>query len=273
MSGDIELPTGCRLTQGPSCHRRGAARAQLSARVLLSSTESPLLPAFTSISLDPITGAIGRRPSGAPLYHRDSRFGPPERRRLNRRLIYRILACAEALEARTRTKGRHGGVLGGKALDVLRTLLRAFYSHKTGECFPSHKAIADAAGCCIETVRKAIRRLELAGIIETIRRKAVQRFTSRALRVTYDVAVQDSNSYVFNFPLPDRPTEGDLALPLFASSKADAKFWYETSETIKPTMPAPIDPVLSAALRRLGAAIEEAERLDGALRGAPSAPR
>jgi hypothetical protein len=37
------------------------------------------MPAFTTLPVDPLTGAIGRRPSGAPLYHRNSQFGPPER--------------------------------------------------------------------------------------------------------------------------------------------------------------------------------------------------
>lgn len=215
-------------------------------------------------AIDPVTGTIGRRPSGARLYHRDSRFGPPERRKLGRTQVHRILCLAEALEARTRTKGKHGGVLGGKTLDVLRALVKRFYNYRDGICFPSHQAIATAAGCCVETVRKAIRALEQFGIVQTIRRKAVRRFTSRAQRVAYDVAVQDSNSYLFNVPYADRPTEGDLALPLFASGKADAKLWQETSSTIKITTPPALDPALAAALGALGRAIEKAERLDGA---------
>jgi len=90
--------------------------------------------------IDDITGTIGRRPSGARLYHRGSRFGEPERRKLDRNLVARILYLAEALERRTRTKGQHGGLLKGKGLDVLRALLRSFYSYRTGECFPSHEA-------------------------------------------------------------------------------------------------------------------------------------
>ena len=61
---------------------------------------------------------------------------------------------------------------------------------------------------------ESIRALEAAGIVQTMRRKVVASFTSRLHRARYDVAVQDSNSYLFNTPLPDRPTEGDLALPL-----------------------------------------------------------
>ena len=88
---------------------------------------------------------------------------------------------------------------------MLRALLRGFYSYRTGECFPSHEAIAQAAGCCVETVRKKLRALEAAGIIQTIRRKVVASFTSRVHRVRFDFAVQTTNSYLFNLPIADRP--------------------------------------------------------------------
>jgi len=53
-------------------------------------------------------------------------------------------------------------------------------------------------------------------------------------------------------------------LPLFASGKADAKLWHETSSIIKTPMPPLLDPALAAALGALGRAIEGAERLNGA---------
>ena len=81
------------------------------------------LPAISNLS-DADTGTIGRRPSGARLYHRGSRFGDPERRKLDRNLVARILFLAEALDRRTRGKGQHGGLLKAKGLDVLRALLR-----------------------------------------------------------------------------------------------------------------------------------------------------
>jgi hypothetical protein len=203
---------------------------------------------------DAVTGTVGRRPSGARLYHRGSRFGEPERRRLDRTLVHRILWLAEALDRRTRAKGQHGGLLKAKGLDVLRALLRGFYSYRTGECFPSHEAIAQAAGCCVETVRRKLRALEAAGIIETIRRKVVASYTSRVRRVRFDYAVQTSNSYVFNLPISDRRHHGDLALPLLKPEGflADAKFQHETSLTKKTTLP----PALAAALEGLGKLVE-----------------
>lgn len=210
------------------------------------------MPAITTLPIDTVTGTVGRRPSGAPLYRRGSRFGPPERRKLDRNLVARILFAAEALDRRTRTKGQHGGLLKGKGLDVLRALLRRFYSHRDGTCYPSYEAIAEAAGCCRDTVRRKLQILAGLGIIETIRRKVVASFTSRAHRARFDCAVQTSNSYVFNFALPDRVANGDLALPLLRPKEAEAEFRSETSTPIEFYRP----PDLMAALERLGKAIE-----------------
>src|SRR5690242_16002246 len=215
-----------------------------------------LLSAFPLI--DPVTGAIGRRPSGARLYHRKSQFGPPACHKLDRNLRVRILYCAIAMDRRTRQKGQHGGLFKRTGIEVLRTLLFTFLNMQTGACFPSHEQIAEAAGCCVETVRKAIRALELTGIIETVRRKVVASFTSRAARVRFDVAVQTSNSYVFNIPIPDRPTEGDLELPLLQPKKeADARFRYETT---------PIKKVRKTAFKRMPEPDQDVADLEAAKR-------
>jgi hypothetical protein len=218
------------------------------------------LPAITTLPIDPLTGAIGKRPSGAPLYHRGSHFGAPERRKLDRNLVAKILFLAEALDRHTRGPRQHGGVLKAKGLDVLRALLRRFYSHRNGTCFPSYDAIAEAAGCCRATVAAKLRILEQLGIIETIRRKVVASFTSRVHRVRFDVAVQTSNSYRFNLPIADRPQHGDLALPLLRSAeKAESKDQAETSLPVEQGLP----PDLAAALEKLRQCIEDTkERTD-----------
>src|SRR3954462_2437267 len=177
------------------------------------------MPAFTTLPVDTVTGAIGKRPSGAPLYHRGSQFGPPERRKLDRNLVAKILFLAEALDRRTRGPRQHGGLLKAKGLDVLRALLKRFYCYLTGECFPSYDEIAEAAGCCRATVAAKLRILEQLGIIETIRRKVVASFISRVHRVRFDVAVQTSNAYRFNLPIADHSAHGDLALPLLEPKK------------------------------------------------------
>jgi len=74
-------------------------------------------------------------------------------------------------------------------------------------------------------------------------------------RARFDVAVQDSNSYIFNVPLPDRPTEEDLSLSLFVPRlETDARSRRETNQQILKELP----PDLASALRGLGQAIEDA---------------
>ena len=234
---------------------------------------------LSPIGEDLFCGTIGRRPSGARLYHRGSRFvAAPysnERRRLDRAHAWRIIACAEALDAATRAKGMHGGVLKRTGIAVLRALLRGFYSYATGQCDPSYERIAEAAGCCRSTVAARLRVLEGLGILDTVRRKVVASFTSRQHRVRFDVAVQTSNAYRFNFPHADRRQHGDLALPLFArplceghpaqslGSEPESKFPTETNPEIKTNPSA--DP--EAAIAALRAGNPEQRRLAEALAG------
>ena len=65
-----------------------------------------------------------------------------------------------------------------------------------------------------------------------MRRKVVASFVSRAHRVRFDVAVQTSNAYRFNFPHADRRQHGDLALPLLRK-EPESKIQTETGELKK----------------------------------------
>ena len=93
-------------------------------------------------------------------------------------------------------------------------------------------------------MRKKLRALEAAGIIQTIRRKVVASFTSRVRRVRFDFAVQTSNSYVFNFA--DARPAGAWRSGAAAAAKPqqsrgsepDAKFRHETSLEIKTNLTA-----------------------------------
>ncbi len=211
------------------------------------------MSAFT-VPFDPLT-PFGRRPSGARLYHSGSTFEPPRRRKLPREIKAKILYLAEALDRRTRQPRQHGGLLKRTGLAVLRALMNEFYNHRTGECYPSYDTLAEAAGCCRETVRQALKALKATGFIEIVRRKAVATFVSVVHRIKFDCAVQTSNSYVFNFPLGHRAEHGDLALPLFQPREAEARFQDETSLHSKTT----IDPELAAALDSYERAREEQE--------------
>jgi DNA-binding transcriptional regulator YhcF (GntR family) len=194
------------------------------------------LPAFTP---DELLSNPGRRPSGARLYHRGSIFSEPVCCRIDRAQAWRLIADAEALDRATRQPGQHGGVLKRSGVDVLRALLRRFYSYATGACFPSYDEIAEAAGCCRATVAAKLRVLEQYGFIQTIRRKMVVSFISRVARVRFDVAVQTSNSYTFSLPIGELApigatlTETAEISAVTQPQKAGSKIWPETSKPIK----------------------------------------
>jgi hypothetical protein len=208
------------------------------------------------------TGTVGRRPSGARLYHRGSRFGDPEPQRLDRAHAWKIIACAETLDAATRGKGQHGGILKRTGIAVLRALLRGFYSYGTGRCDPSYEAIAESARCCRSTVAAKLRILEQLGILDSVRRKVVATYTSRTHRVRFDVAVQTSNAYRFNYPHAARHQHGDLALPLLRQ-EPESKIQPETGLEIKTTIP----PDSQAAIAALQAGDRAQRKLAEALAG------
>src|SRR3954454_13477444 len=223
---DRSSPTSPIFGSPDSCHGRSALRVRR-LRAGCAAARRQTLPEFT---LDPLTSSPGRRPSGARLYHRGSVFAEPVRCRMDRAHAWKLMAHAEALERDTRCPGKHGGCVKRTGLDVLRALLRHFYSYRDGVCFPSYEEIARAADCCVTTVGVAIRRLEAAGILSTIRRKIVTSFTSRVHRVRFDVAVQTSNSYTFAMPSGGQPL---AAAQTQTVKKADTKFRHETSAEIQ----------------------------------------
>jgi hypothetical protein len=57
-------------------------------------------------------------------------------------LIHRALCLMRATE-----KGKHYGVITGKAYDIFAALLMQFQNCGSSRYFPSYKAIAEAAGC------------------------------------------------------------------------------------------------------------------------------
>jgi hypothetical protein len=91
-------------------------------------------------------------------------------RPLSRAEIARTLYVAEQLELRTKAPGRRNGALGQSGLAILRCLLLRFLHRSTGALFPSYSAIQEATGFCRQTVARALRRLELVGLLTTVRR-------------------------------------------------------------------------------------------------------
>ena len=117
-------------------------------------------------------------------YASDSRAFQP----IDRNQRVRITVAAEALERRTKAKGRKSGVLKQSGLRVLRCLLFDFCSVPTGRCCPSYEAIREKTGFCSATIAGALRRLEASGLL---------RITRRIIRTSLG-ARQTSNAYSFS---------------------------------------------------------------------------
>jgi len=164
---------------------------------------------------------IGARRIGrGPCWRKGSQFdrGDQWRRPLDRNDRARILHCAEALERRTKKKHKRDGVLGQSALTLLRKMLFGFQNQQSGRLDPSYTQLQKVTGFCRETIAKALKNLELAGILEIMRRivrERVRVWVEEAKKFfVYDRVVQTSNAYMVNFPLPDRQEFGDLGAPL-----------------------------------------------------------
>jgi hypothetical protein len=108
-----------------------------------------------------LPGGSGRHP------RREKVFGLGRLRALDRNAKVRIMHWARCLSRRTE-KGRAYGAVTAKALAVLEALLWAFHNARSGLCFPSYEAIAEAAHCARSTVAEAIRALEDAGILSWV---------------------------------------------------------------------------------------------------------
>ena len=145
----------------------------------------------------------------SPRRRREKVFGDGKAVPLDRNAKARIWACAQAYTARLRQKGEHRGPLTRATLDVLRTLLWGFHNQRTGRCFPSYEAIAEAAKVSRATVARAIVVLEAAALMSWENRLVRQRVAVMGLfgREWQSVPQRTSNAYRFLDPqLANRPT-------------------------------------------------------------------
>ncbi len=128
-------------------------------------------------------------------------YARPEdcRRQINRNERAAIIYCAEQRELRTKGKGQKSGIIGQTGIRVLRCLLFQFHNTTTGQCDPSYTAIQARTGLCRGAVADALHRLELAGVIQVIR---------RIVRSGWRV-VQTTNAYIFQAADPKAPPSLD----------------------------------------------------------------
>jgi hypothetical protein len=126
-------------------------------------------------------------------------------------------------------KGRAYGEVTAKALAVLEALLWAFHNAKSGLCFPSYEAIAEAAHCARSTVAEAIHALEDAGIlswvhrIKRIREAAPDLFDGHGWRWR---VIRTSNAYAFTDPssAANRPKSSKSEKPTATADQVSFSF-------------------------------------------------
>jgi helix-turn-helix protein len=162
---------------------------------------------------------------------REKVFGMGRPRALDRNAKVRIMHLARCLSRRTEP-GRHYGQLTAKAVAVLEAILWTFHNAKSGLCYPSYEAIAEAAGCARSTVAEAIKALEEAGVLSWVHRLKRVRvacpdlFGGEGSRI---VPQRTSNAYHFadlgtpagrpNSPESEKPT-GTPTQGFFSSLRA-----------------------------------------------------
>jgi Helix-turn-helix domain len=139
-------------------------------------------------------------------------FGMGRPEALDRNAKIRIMHLARCLSRRTE-KGKAYGQITAKAIAVLEALLWGFHNARSGLCFPSYEAIAEAAHCARSTVAEAIKALEDAGILTWVQR--IKRIRERCGDLLGDHGwrwrvLRTSNAYSFRDPSPatDRPAAG-----------------------------------------------------------------
>jgi Helix-turn-helix domain len=155
---------------------------------------------------------------------REKMFGLGRPRALDRNAKVRIMHLARCLMRRTE-KGRAYGQITAKAFAVLKALLWGFHNAKSGLCFPSYEAIAEAAGCARSTVAEAISSLEAAGILTWVHRlKRVRELVDGlpGIGATRSRVLRASNGYRFEDPgnssESEKPT-GTSNQDFFSSNK------------------------------------------------------
>jgi len=98
--------------------------------------------------------------------------------------------AARRFDLRTHLPGKHGGVIGPAALEVLRVLLFEILDYATGCLEPSYDTIAAKAGLCRRTVAAALQRLRDLGLLHWQRRARPAPEDGGGFRL-----VQETNAY------------------------------------------------------------------------------
>jgi hypothetical protein len=204
--------------------------------------------------------ALRRKDRSSMRKLREKTFGQGRPLPLDRNAKARIATYARAWSARHRRDGQHRGPITRAFLEVLQALLWRFHNSRSGVCFPSYEAIAEAAECARSTVAEALRALEWAGILTWQHRLTRIQVRERDLfgqLATRWQVIRTSNAYAFRDPKPQ--------LAGVPACKSDFPTGTQNQE-LNPLVLAPAtDPnsPLERALRQFGSVIEGRLLLNG----------
>jgi hypothetical protein len=189
----------------------------------------------------------------------DVKFTPLSKR-IARQLYYR----ARTWDAATRTRGKHGGIIGRPGVSVLHSMIFDFLNSKTGRLDPSYEGLAKKTGYSRATVAVALRRLRDAGIITWLRRCIAGmrdgKFVLAQERNAYAILTETSwKGYRAPLTVPTEPTVpepgtwGDhpALLTALAQAQADQAIGLSQAAVIATLESDPSDS-LAAALARMG---------------------
>ena len=87
-----------------------------------------------------------------------------------RRAGAKIYHHARRFERQTRTRGRQDGKIGRNGLAILHAMLFDFIDHKSGRLDPAYETIARVANISIRSVARGLKKLQLAGVLNWVRR-------------------------------------------------------------------------------------------------------
>jgi hypothetical protein len=158
---------------------------------------------------------------------------------------YRILAQLKPL-LRKSQKFKHYGLITDKVYEVARTLLLDFHNSKTGLCYPSIGRIAQAANCSDWLVKKALRLLEMIGLVVRYNRNTIAWLWDEGTQRYRNRWIRTSNCYVFNAEFG----KGEKSCP-------QASMGAKQPETVSKKFAYSLNKMVGEALTRLASEFQE----------------
>lgn len=146
-------------------------------------------------ALPTLPGFAGPKTFAAWPVWRDSTSDEVRFVRLPKKEAARRWHKAKRFDCQTHQPGKHGGVIGRTALEVLRVLLFEFLDYATGRLDPSYQSIADKAGICRRAAVTAVHRLRELGLLHWQRRCREDKDVAGRYR-----RVQETNAYAVLSP-------------------------------------------------------------------------